>query len=491
MTTGYAQLKDHQLDLSYLKKASSLLGWDMEVMMPLDSAAERSKIMSTLSALIHQKKTDPRVQKWLDEALQTETGPLDQRNLLMLQESQNLAQATPEKLIRALSEAKNQCVTIWQNAKATSDWTAVEQPLENLFALKMEAAQIHGDILGKTPYDMCLYSHARGNSIAHIDPLFTELQSELPNLLQKIQAKQAGQPRPAIAIPVPTQEKLARLLIEKIGFSFKRGRFDVSAHPFSGGTKYDSRITTRFTDGLPFAAIMGALHETGHALYNQNTPDEWEGMPIGAASDLSLHESQSLLIEKQVGLSPEFLNYLYTHLQQEDVITTQSPQDILNILHHVERDFIRVEANEVTYPLHVLLRYDIEKKLFSGDLKIKDIPQAWNESMKKLFDLDVPEHRLGCMQDIHWFWGMFGYFPTYTQGALYAAQIFAAVKRALPDVMQQIASGEFQPLMTWLKDNIHLHANIYDAPDLIQRATGETPTARYFLDHLKSRYLAD
>lgn len=489
MTESLKKLKAHLGDAALIGKANAILGWDMEVMMPPDAADERGRMMGALSVLSHEKNTDPRIGDWIAEARRETNEPLELRNLDLIEENYKLARVLPERLVRELSEVSTACVTTWHAAKPANDWQAVKPQLEKMFAVTREQAVIYGEVLGKTPYDALLGLYARNNSVTLIDGLFNELEAVIPSLVDQIVAQQT--PRPDVNLSVETQEKTARKLIEAFGFSTARGRLDVSSHPFSGGTKYDSRITTRFSKDLPFGAIMGVIHETGHALYTQNTPGDWDDMPVGADSDLSLHESQSLLLERQVALSPAFISYMHDVIRGIDAaaVKNTTAQDMIGYLHHVERDLIRVESNEVTYPLHVILRYRLEKALFAGNITVADLPEAWNTGFKELMGIDVPDNRHGVLQDTHWYGGAFGYFPTYTQGAVYAAQIFAALRRALPDVDADIARGHFTPMMQWLHANIHNQGQFYDIPDLIAKATGEPPTARYFVEHLKARYL--
>lgn len=489
--SAYQQLKDYLLEISYLEKASALLEWDMEVMMPVESSADRSKLLATLGAVIHEKKIAPAIGEWLARAESEVSEAVDQRNLAMIRQNYALETQLPKKLVYALEEAKNTAFTAWGAAKASNDWKAVQPALAALVSLSRERAQIHADILGCAVYDAQLFRFARGNSMAVIDPLFDRLKQELPPIVQQIVEKQRALPVRQYHIPVDKQKQIARELAEKIGYSFARGRLDTAIHPFSGGTGQDSRITTRYDADQPFSGFYGVIHEVGHALYSQNLPPEWMGQPIGADSDLSLHESQSLLMEKQMGLSESFMTFLHglivTH--DSDFSVSCQTEEFMHHLRRVTPSYIRVDADEATYPLHILLRYDLEKRLFAGSLDVADIPEAWNEGFKELVGLDVPEHRLGCMQDIHWFWDLFGYFPTYTQGALYAAQLFAAAKRDLPKLDDQLAHGDNAALLGWLKEKIHSQAQFYDAPELIERATGEKPDARYFLEHLKNRYL--
>ncbi|MDB5478460.1 MAG: peptidase [Alphaproteobacteria bacterium] len=495
MSDAYQQLKERQMVLHHLGNGARVLGWDMEVMMPPKAAAERGETMATLSALMHEKATEPAIAELISQAEELDLPEMDKRNLGMIRENYLLASHIPEKLVYALEEATDKTVTIWKDAKPKNDWQAVLPALQELFSLIREQAQIKAEILNRTIYDAQLYGSARGNSQAVIDPLFAMLKENLPPLVQEITEKQRGEGGndKKIRLSVGAQKKIARRLVQKLGYRFTSGRLDVAAHPFSSSSREDGRITTRYSKETPFTSLYGAMHETGHALYTKKLPLEWEGQPIGGESDMSLHESQSLIMEKQAGLSDGFIHYLHGLVVQQDAefsIRT-STEEMKRNLRQIKPGFIRVDADEATYPLHVVLRYEMEKKLFSGEITVADIPQVWNDGFKELLGLEVKEHRLGCMQDIHWFWGLFGYFPTYTQGALYAAQLYAAMKRDMPDIEDDLGMGKFKRFNRWLNDNIHRHGQAFDAPELIARATGENPDARFFLQHLRKRYLQE
>ncbi len=490
MTSAYAELKDKLVSINLINKASALLGWDQEVMMPPEAGEERSQILATLSTLVHEKSTNPKIGELIKAAEGKVTAAEDQRNLKFISQDYLISKNTPEKLVYESSETRSKLVAVWQEAKPTNDWKAVQPLLEKLFSLTKEKAEIASDILKCPLYDAQLYHYARGNTQKVIDPLFAMLKEKLPPLVQEIVSVQSKNPPLEIAhFSIENQEKVSRILAEKIRYSFSRGRLDTAAHPFSGGTKNDSRITNRYSEEEPFTSLYGVMHEVGHALYTQNLPQEWDGQPVGWDSDLSIHESQSLITEKQAGLNEGFIGYLHKLIQENDQSFSMSLGGFKQTLYKVQPSFIRVDADEATYPLHVVLRYEIEKKLFNGDIQVADIPELWNVEFKKLLGIDVPAHNVGCMQDIHWYWGLFGYFPTYTQGALYAAQLFAAMKRDIPSVEQDLAQGDLTAFNGWLTDKIHRWGQIYDAPELIRRATGEAPTAEYFLNHLKNRYL--
>lgn len=489
--TAYQKLKDHLVMVSNISKGSAILEWDMEVMMPPHATQERGQILATLGALEHEKLTDPRMADWINDAENEVESDWDKRNLELIKQNYLLDSSVSEKLVYALEEAKSKTVTLWQEAKPNNDWNAVQSALENLFSLIKERAEIYAGVLNRSVYDAQMFRYARGNTQEKVDPLFDHLRKDLPPLVQKIIKHQAGNEVHEFELSEDAQRATCIDLVQKLGYSFDRGRLDVASHPFSGGTGNDSRITNRYSTEAPFTSFYGAIHETGHALYTQNLPKEWAGLPVGGDSDLSLHESQSLIMEKQAGLNNGFMHYLHGLVVQHDseFSIRTSADAFAKELHKVQPSFIRVDADEATYSLHVVLRYEIEKKLFAGQMAIGDIPEMWNTQFKELIGIDVPEHRLGCMQDIHWFWGLFGYFPTYTQGALYAAQLFHAMKKDVPKIDEELAHGDLTSFNKWLNEKIHRWGQLYDAPTLIERATGEKPDAKYFLDHLKNRYL--
>jgi len=490
--SAYQKLKNHLVTIGDIGKASSILGWDRETMMPPHASDERNKVLATLSVLIHEKATMPEVKEWITQASKEVSEPWDVRNLELAHEDYLLASSLPADLVYALEEMQGKTVTIWQEAKKENDWKKLVPSLSELMKLSKEKAAIYGELLGSSPYDALLSLYARGNRQETIDPLFAYLRQELPPIVQQITEKQKSNGTlKAFKIPVAIQEKIGRDLAQQIGFSFERGRLDTTAHPFSGGTNNDSRITTRYSEENAFSSFHGIIHEVGHALYSQNAPKAWADMPVGETRDLSLHESQSLIMEMQAGLNPGFLKYFYEFIAARDpeFRAQGSERDFINVQHHVTPSYIRVNADEATYPLHIVLRYEIEKMIFSGEIGVDQIPEVWNHKFKELLGLDVPNYAQGCMQDIHWYWGSYGYFPTYTQGALYAAQLFDAMKRDLPHVENDLARGDFSNFQRWLNEKVHHWGMFHDAPDLIERATGAKPDAKYFIAHLKKRYL--
>lgn len=493
MTQAYGTLLKELADVTNLHRAIALLGWDQEVLMAPGSADQRGAVLGTLSVIAHEKATAQRIGDLLKAAEQEDLdNPWDRKNLQMIRRDFNLAKAVPETLVRRVSEAGAKCGAAWSKAKSASDWVLVKDLLDELCRATIEQAEIYGQVLGCGAYDAQLSLFAPGNSQAVIDPLFDLLRAELPPLVKQIAAAQAAWPATNAHFNVDQKILLPALrdLAAALGFDFNRGRLDMSAHPFSSGSRDDTRMNASAVDAT-INNFFGTIHETGHSIYTQHLPIAYDGQPVGGDRDMSLHESQSLLFEKQIGMSKYFIPFLYRFVADRDpAFSAQgSVEQLQQYLYRVQSSLIRIEADEATYPLHVIFRYDIEKALFAGDIPIADLPSIWNAKVKEYLDIQVPDDRRGCLQDMHWYQGMFGYFPNYTQGALYAAQLFEALCRDVAGVDALIAKGDVAPIVSWLEEKIHSQGQLYDAPTLIERATGAKPDATYFLRHLKNRYL--
>jgi carboxypeptidase Taq len=404
------------------------------------------------------------------------------------------AAAVPGELVEAESRACSECERVWRKARAEDDFVAVLPGLERVLRLQRELAALKAERFGTSPYEALLDQYEPGCSVATIDRLFDELAGFLPDLLDAVLTRQSSMPSPAAPagpFPIEAQRNVAARLMERIGFDFAHGRLDVSAHPFCGGTPDDVRITTRYNESDFARALMGVLHETGHALYQRELPAEWRRQPVGRARGMAVHESQSLLLEMQVCRSHAFLTYAAPILRE--VFGRDDPAWEADVLHRrqirVRRGLIRVDADEVTYPAHVILRYRLERAMIAGDLEPADLPGAWEEGLRALLGVAPDNDREGCLQDIHWYDGNFGYFPTYTLGALIAAQLFEAVRQAMPDVMEAIAAGKFSPLLGWLRERVHSKGSLLSTAELVEDATGQPLGTASFERHLRDRYL--
>ena len=502
-TTAYAGLEERFRRRALIGDALGILDWDQATTMPEGSAEERAEQIATLSVLRHDLMVAPGVDaaiaeaaEELDAADETDIREWQRGNLREMKRAHLLAAAVPGDLVAAAARANAACEIQWRRARAENDYPGLLPALREVVNLVRETAAARADALALEPYDALLEEYEAGTRMARLDPLFDRLASHLPELLPRVLEHQRAQPapvRPEGPFPVADQRALAAELMQALGFDFTRGRLDVSHHPFCGGATGDVRITTRYNEDDFTESLMGVLHETGHALYESGLPAEWRFQPVGGALGMAIHESQSLLVEMQVSRSRPFLSFALPRMKA--VFAGTGPawdvDNLYRLYTQVQPGFIRVDADEVTYPLHIVLRYRLERAILSGDLDLADLPGAWNDAMRDLLGITPPDDRLGCLQDIHWPAGSFGYFPTYTLGAMAAAQFFRAARRALPDLDGDIAAGRLEPLLGWLRANVHGRGACHTADELLIRATGEALNPDIFLDHLEARYMAD
>ncbi len=494
--TAYEELSKKFKRLHALQEAAGMLGWDMSAMMPAGGAEARTEQLATLSVVCHEILTDPNLDELFDKA-SAETKGLDawtQANLSEMRRRWLHATALESDLVEALSKACKRCEMIWREARPKSDFAAVLPAMKEVLNLTRQAASAKAERLGCSLYDALLDEYEPGGKSERIDAVFADLADFLPGFLQDVLDRQAKQPA-ALPLegpfPLEKQEALARKLMAAVGFDFQHGRLDVSAHPFCGGVPDDVRITTRYNEDDFMIALMGVLHETGHAMYERGLPSEWRLQPVGEARGMAMHESQSLMVEMQACRSREFVDFL-TPLAREAFGGSGPAWQADNLLRHynkVEPDFIRVDADEVTYPAHVILRYRLEKALIAGEMELEALPSEWNKGMQELLGVTPPEDRLGCLQDIHWYDGAWGYFPTYTLGAMTAAQLFAAAKQARPEIPEALGKGDFAPLMGWLAEHVHAQASSAGFEQILEKATGKPLDPKIFEAHLKARYL--
>lgn len=494
----YAKLETRFARLSDLEDAAGFLHWDAAAMMPDGGAAGRADQLATLSALMHELTVDPAVADWIAAAQDSadDLNDWQRANLREIARSHAHAAAVPGHLVEALSRAASSCEMTWRKARADNDFKAVAPKLRIVLDLTREAAQAKAEALGLTPYDALLDQYEPDGRAETVDGLFSDLESVLPNLLGEVlevQARRPGPVRPQGPFPIDTQKAVGRRVMETLGFDFNHGRLDVSAHPFCGGAPDDVRLTTRYTEDDFTGSLMGVIHETGHALYELGLPRDWRRQPVGRARGMSVHESQSLLMEMLASRSRAFITWAAPMLRESfgGSGPAWEAENLYRLNTRVEPGLIRVDADEVTYPAHVILRYRLERDLISGDLQVDDLPEAWNEGMRRLLGLTVPDDARGVMQDIHWYDGAVGYFPTYTLGAMTAAQLFLAACEAEPDIMSGLATGDFRPLLGWLRENVHRHGSRLTTEELLVQATGRPLCAQPFLTHLRGRYLED
>ncbi len=477
--------------LRALGDATGILGWDAQTLMPTGAAAGRTEQLATLRGIAHDMLVAPRTAELLADADATE--PWDVANLREMRRAHAHAAAVPHDLVLADSRATSRAEMAWREARAARDFAVLLPHLRTVLDLQRAIGQAKGDALGIAPYDALLDQFDPGLRRATIDPLFARLRAELPGLIAAARVRQDadGAPLPIEGcFPVAAQRALVTKLMDVLGFDFSRGRLDTSLHPFCGGATGDVRITTRYDEGDFTRAVMGVAHETGHALYEQGRPAPWLAQPVGDARGMVMHESQSLLVEMQACRTREFLTFLAPLVQssfgRHD--PALSAANLHRLYTRVEPGFIRVDADEVTYPAHILLRYELERSMIDGTLDVADLPAAFNAGMMELLGLTVPDDAQGCLQDIHWPSGGWGYFPTYTLGAVAAAQLFEAARAAEPELMPALARGDFAPLIGWLRAAVHGKGSLLDTDALLTTATGRPLGLDAYFGHLRRRY---
>lgn len=494
MTAAYQELSRTFQRLARFGHLGAIAGVDMQTTMPPGGSQARGEAMAELSVFMHELLTDKRLGGLFDAAAQESLNDVEQANLGEMQRAWRQATLLPASLVEAKSLAGSRCEHAWRSQRPANDWQGFSANLKEVVRLSREEAQLRADALGVSRYDALLDVFEPGMTSAQLDSTFGDLKSWLPDLLQKAVARQQATPiaQPVGPFAIESQKQLGLSVMATLGFDFNHGRLDVSAHPFCGGVPEDVRITTRYNENDFLSALMGVIHETGHARYEQNLPQQWRGQPVALARSTAMHESQSLFMEMQLGRSHAFLQHI--HPQVVALMGDQPAlerNNFIRLTQRVKPGFIRVDADELSYPAHVILRYEIERALIEGEIEVEDIPALWDEKMQQSLGIDTRgNYRDGCMQDIHWTDGAFGYFPTYTLGAMYAAQLFQAVKRAIPQVDELIQQGELQPVFDWLQQNIWQHGSRFPTQQLLINATGEALNPHYFRQHLEQRYLS-
>ena len=495
MTTSYESLTEHFKKLSRIEHAITYLSWDQMVMMPEQGVSRRADAMAELAAIHHDLLTaDDLEEKFASAA----AGASDEVALSLREMKRVWSQATclPAELVKAKIQAGSKCEHGWRTQRGDNDWNGFLGNFKEVLELGREEARLRQAADPErfaTPYDAMLDLHCSGDSKALIDSVFGRLREELPGLLKEVVEKQEAFPEVDISgdFEPSLQQQLNHELMSALGFDFDAGRLDESVHPFSTGGVGDLRITTRFTHDGFLDALLATAHETGHASYEGGLPQAWEGLPVGGHRNMSIHESQSLLFEKQILLSRAFMTFFTPRIQSILPQTAAfSVSDLWQAATRVKPGYIRVDADEVTYPLHVMLRYEIESDLINGDLEAEDIPDCWNEKMQSYLGLSTAgNYTDGCMQDIHWTDGAFGYFPSYTLGAVNGAQIFAAIKGQYPDWQERLTTGDTEFIRAWLEKKIWSQGSLLESQPLMQAATGQTTSPEPYLQHLRDRYL--
>jgi carboxypeptidase Taq len=486
----YERLEERITRISNVGNAAGILRWDQEVVMPEEGTPARAQQLSTLSSISHELLTADETGELLEE-LESEELP-DEREAVVreIRRQYDRETSVPQELVEEISETTANAHPTWMQAREEDDFEHFAPTLEKLVELKREYAE-HIDP-DADPYAVLFADYEPYLDLETAERVLERLREELVPLIDAIQDSDAELATDTFAgkYDDDDQEALARDVLDAVGYDWGRGRIDTAPHPFSSGTQFDARVTTRFEEDDLLGSLTSTIHEFGHANYTLGLPDEAYGTPLGESRDLTVHESQSRLWENHVGRSrPFWEQFLPTVADRFAELEDATPEDAYEAANQVYDDNrIRVEADELTYHLHIVIRFEVERDLISGDLAVEDVPEVWNDKYEEYLGVRPDTDAEGCLQDIHWSHGSFGYFPTYSLGSVLAAQLYAAAEDELGDIDESVREGEFGELNGWLRENVHRHGKRYTTPELIEEATGEEYTADYFLEYVKSKY---
>ncbi len=498
---AYGRLVERFARIATVGEAGSVLGWDAAAMMPPGGAAARGDQMAVLAGVAHGVLTAAETEDDLGSAeADAPTEPWAAANLRLMRHAHTRATSIPAELVEARRRAESACETVWRRAKGESDFASVAPALAEVLSLVREQSLALGEALGLSPYDALMDGFQPGIGAADVAPVFAEYEAFLAEALPLVEERQdrlaaeIGPPLPLAGVfPTGRQEGLCRLLAARTGLDFNAARLDRSAHPFSGGTPTDLRITTRYDEANPSLALLAVLHETGHALYEAGLPAAHRRQPVGEAAGMAAHESQSLIVEMQACRSDAYLAWLGPEMHGAfgGAPEPYAPANLARLWRRVERSFIRVDADEMTYPAHVILRFRLEQALVAGDLAVVDLPGAWRDGMRDLLGVVPPDDARGCLQDIHWYDGAFGYFPSYTLGAMAAAQLMATAREAVRGLETAFARGDLGPMLAWLRASVHAQGSVLGFNALLEAATGAPLDPAFFQQHLRARYILE
>jgi len=488
---AYRELLDQYERLTALGGAQGVLSWDQQVTMPDGGNPARSNQLSTLSGLHHDLLTDDVV---ADALADLESADLTGERAAVVREIERQhvrAARVPRDLVEEISQTSSEALEAWEAAREDDDFDAFAPYLADLVDLKREYAE-HVDP-DRDPYAVLFDDYEPYLDLETAERVLGRLRDELVPLVDAIDASEITLAAPFAdgTYDADAQEAVSRDILDALGFDWEHGRLDTSTHPFTSGNQFDARITTRFDETAPLASVLSTVHEFGHATYSLGLPRDEYGTPLGEARDLTVHESQSRLWENHVGRSAAFWEHFAPTLRERFDGLDASARDVYEAANRVYPDnLIRVEADELTYHMHIVLRFEIERDLISGDLDVADVPETWNAKMEEYLGVRPDTDREGCLQDIHWSHGNFGYFPTYSLGSVLAAQLYAHAEDDIADLDAKVARGEFDALRDWLRERVHRHGCRYTTPELIEEATGEPYTADHFLDHANEKFTA-
>jgi carboxypeptidase Taq len=487
---GYLKLCERSREVYLIRSVAAVLTWDLETYIPSKAVQYRADQLSYLEAKAHRLFIDSTVGDWLTESEQYafHSDSEEHANVREWRRAYNRATKIPVSLVEEFEKSRTLARDAWVHARDENNFSEFEPHLEKIIQLTRQKADLWG--YEESPYDALIEDYEPGIRAGQIRPILEDLRIALVDLLGKTRGEAVAEGLLDGDYPRAGQEALSREVAAAFGYDFDAGRIDKTVHPFATSLgPCDHRITTRYNEKRFEVSLYGVMHETGHALYEQGLRADRAGLPQGEAVSLGIHESQSRLWENHVGRTTQFWNRWHpAACKFLPDLKRYSPIEVAKGVQRIAPSYVRVEADEVTYDLHILLRFELELALIEGRISVQDLPDAWNARFKELFGLTVPNHSLGVLQDIHWSLGLIGYFPTYTLGNLNAAQLMSAAERQIPRLQDQLVEGHYQSLLQWLRENIHQPGRRYLPAELMRRATGETTQAKYRVEYLRKKY---
>lgn len=487
MSSKIEELKDKSRKITGIEQASGLLHWDQEVMMPEKGVKARSQQLSVLSGLQHQIIASEELGELVEQINSEELDEEDRAVYREVKREHEKVRKVDQDLVEKISSKSSETLDNWKKARAEDDFSIVEQDLRELIELKREyAQQINPD---EEPYKVLFKDYEPYIRFETMEEIMGSLRSELTDILEEVK-ESSVKPDNMFEREIDEERQMGinRQILDDLGYDWEKGRLDLSEHPFTVGNQFDARITTRVDKNDVSKTIMPTVHEFGHALYEQNLPEDQYGLPTGESRDLSIHESQSRLWENHVARSKSFWKHLAKSVEElEDI----EPEQLYRSINRVKEDnLIRVEADEISYHLHICLRFELERKLVNGEIEVEELPELWNQEMKNLLGTEPETDKQGVLQDIHWYQGSIGYFTTYSLGSVLSAQIYEVMENEVGALDRKIENGDFSGIREWLKENIHQHGKFYRTEELVEKATGEKPKPDCFLEYIRSKYSA-
>lgn len=498
---NYEKLMTKVKDLIVFQSAGAIVHWDMETMMPPKAIQLRSQQLALLSRIEHKMSTDPEIGKLIDAIMRDKNydtlNDVQKRNVYLIKKNYDEQTKLPEELVAEIAKQRTIAVDVWKKAKAAKNFSPFKPELEKLVDLEKKAAEILMKVKETaTPYDALIDIFEPKMTAKAITVVFNELREGLVQLLRKCE-KSPKQPDISILkrkVPVNTQKEIAKALADFVGYDISSkeagGRIDETEHPFTTGYYDDVRITTHYYEDMFASSMFSVLHEAGHAMYEQGLSQEWMYQPVGTGCSSGFHESQSRFVENIIGRSQEFWVYFLPKLKEMTgkILSDVELDKFVHAINQVKPSKIRVEADEVTYCLHIIIRFNIERDLFANKIKVSELPEIWNESYEKYLGIKIENDSEGVMQDTHWASGLFGYFPSYALGNIYSGQLLSVMEKQLPKWRNQIAQGNFKDVRNWLIKNVHAYGNLYDPADLIKKIIGNELSVKPYLSYLNEKY---